>query len=397
MTSNSRYFDELQSMRGLAALLVVFGHCIAVFSLKPGLVAYLGKFLNGSAAVAFFFVLSGAVLTMSWRSTPVSGASYARYLVRRAFRILPLLALVAIVGTIWCNYLDSRATYPFATAWFTEFYKTDIDLPRFVAALIGYSARPAPPLWSIFVEIMGSLVIPLMIVASRRPLAMLPLGLALLLVGWWGAPGLQYRWPVFLINFYLGVTILGWGPGFARRAGRLPRPLVLAVVLAGLVLALGNRHWWPAGHGAFGSNLIEMAVAAPIIALAAYSPGLFPILHNRVLVHIGDISYSIYLVHFLIMVALVQAMARLVPAETIAAHADGAALLLVVVVTCVTLVVSSLTYRWFEMPLTVLGKHCLAHGQRLLGSPPGRAAGEEVAVAARLEINPALDPRAGQA
>ena len=367
MQSTTRHFDELQSMRGLAALLVVLGHCIGIFKYSTGPMLYVDPFLNGAAAVAFFFVLSGTVLAMSWKTTPVTGSSYVLYLTKRAFRIMPLLIVVAIVGLIWCNYLDVRATYAFAKPEFTEHYKADIDLPRFVASLVGYSARPAPPLWSIFIELVGSIVIPLIIVASRRPILMLPLGLVLLALGWWGAPGFQYRWPVFLINFYLGVTILSWGPAYGRMVARLPRALVLAAVVAGLVLFLGNRYWWPTGHGAFSSNLIEMAVSAQLIAIAIYVPDMFPALRSRALVFIGDISYSIYLIHFLIMVATLQLLARLVPPETMAASPAGYALLLAALVSLITIGVSTLTYRLIEMPLTVMGKQLISHGQVLHG------------------------------
>lgn len=272
MQSTTRHFDELQSMRRLAALLAVLGTAWAFFKYSIGPMLYVDPFLNGAAVIAFFFVLRGTVLAMSWKTTPVTGSSYLLCLTKRAFRIMPLLIVVAIVA---------------------------------------------------------------------------------------------------------------WGPAYGRMVARLPRPLVIAAALAGLVLFLGNRYWWPTGHGAFSSDLIEMAVSAQLIAIAIYVPDMFPALRNRVLVFIGDISYSIYLIHFLIMVATLQLLARLIPPETMAASPAGYALLLAAIVSLITIGVSTLTYRVIEMPLTVLGKQVISHGQALHGRVRRRLSGpgEPIAMA----------------
>lgn len=109
-TGEARY-NELDSLRGLAASTVVFGHLAAlVFSapIVPGsgwthwrhilqLVnrTPLTVLMSGGAAVRFFFVLSGFVLMLPYlrhRENP-----YAPYIVKRICRIyLPYLAAVAI-------------------------------------------------------------------------------------------------------------------------------------------------------------------------------------------------------------------------------------------------------------------------------------------------------------
>jgi hypothetical protein len=60
--------SHLEAMRGIAALIVVASHLVRAFSSHQLSEIWVGKpwfvFINGEAAVTFFFVLSGYVLTL---------------------------------------------------------------------------------------------------------------------------------------------------------------------------------------------------------------------------------------------------------------------------------------------------------------------------------------------
>ena len=60
----SGQITELQSLRGIAAATVMIGHCLISYG-PSALLIGLSELLNGRAAVAVFFVLSGYVLTCS--------------------------------------------------------------------------------------------------------------------------------------------------------------------------------------------------------------------------------------------------------------------------------------------------------------------------------------------
>lgn len=62
----SHHAVELQSIRGLAALVVVVHHCTFYFRYDPSVKYGFEVALNAHAAVVSFFVLSGFVLTRSW-------------------------------------------------------------------------------------------------------------------------------------------------------------------------------------------------------------------------------------------------------------------------------------------------------------------------------------------
>src|SRR5262249_15213309 len=98
---------RLEACRGLAALVVVCGHIIIAFEptisgVLPGtrtansLVGTVFFILiNGQAAVVFFFVLSGYVLTNRFFENPVSD-----YLMTAALKRLPRLALLTTIVTV---------------------------------------------------------------------------------------------------------------------------------------------------------------------------------------------------------------------------------------------------------------------------------------------------------
>jgi len=98
-------FTELDSLRGLAALTVVFCHFVTAYLNGPPF-AFLNKFpvrvlLDGHEAVMLFFLLSGFVLSLPYRQR---GVEYGSFLVRRVCRIyLPYLGalLIAVLGDWW--------------------------------------------------------------------------------------------------------------------------------------------------------------------------------------------------------------------------------------------------------------------------------------------------------
>ena len=355
---------ELQAMRGIAALIVVIAHCISVVAQKDAPTTCLALLANGSGAVAFFFVLSGFVLASSWGERTLDPRNYLVFVARRGFRILPMLAFAATLGTLYRNHVEDGATYLFASDWFVALCGRRVDLVHYLGSLTGYSALPAPQLWSIFVELAASTLLPLMIAASGTGPGR---GLTLLLlvaVNWSGAPSFQYSWPAFMLNFYIGITIAWWGPGLARQARRLSSDMLLALVLGLLLLfSLSRPLIGNAQHVDQLAQAIEMAATAPIIALAYYHPAPFAVLRHRLAVWIGDISYSVYLLHFVVMTALVQLAARLWPQGLLAAHPNLLAFGLIIATTLLTLLAASATYRLVEMPGIACGRVLIARAQ----------------------------------
>ncbi len=78
----------------------------------------------GPAAVNVFFVLSGFVLARSLRKTSPGIAMYARYIVKRGFRIFPALIVSIGLALLYRAMLyPGYEVFPIASTWFNWWYK----------------------------------------------------------------------------------------------------------------------------------------------------------------------------------------------------------------------------------------------------------------------------------
>ena len=173
-------FDVL---RVFAATLVIFGHAFPLTkAVSPGLMG------NGvqTIGVKIFFIISGFLITSSWRKDP----HVVRYALRRILRIIPGLfvvtALCALVLGLaftelpWRQYLASGGVWRyFRNVLLYPVY----DLPGVFAAN-PYPVAVNGSLWSLPVEVAMYVVTPILIGFDRsREKLFLPLFVAFTLVG----------------------------------------------------------------------------------------------------------------------------------------------------------------------------------------------------------------------
>jgi peptidoglycan/LPS O-acetylase OafA/YrhL len=157
---------ELDSLRGVAILLVCFFHAFDV----PGLMAHLtgvarlfvAATLGGWAGVFLFFVLSGFLITGILVDSKSKPDYYKRFYIRRALRILPafyllLLLLWLLPHTGWLQ--DRRVGWKFIVLSF--FYLAN------VTGFFGVPGQYAA-LWSLAVEEHFYLLWPTVIRAFSR-------------------------------------------------------------------------------------------------------------------------------------------------------------------------------------------------------------------------------------
>lgn len=98
-------FDTFNGIRGVAAILIAFRHCMFLF---PGWV-----FPNSYLAVDLFFVLSGFVIANAYERRLAAGLAPSGFMQIRLNRLYPLYALGLALGVvsillIWALGLDSR-------------------------------------------------------------------------------------------------------------------------------------------------------------------------------------------------------------------------------------------------------------------------------------------------
>jgi peptidoglycan/LPS O-acetylase OafA/YrhL len=285
--SEPRRLDFLDGLRGVAALVVVLFHFLAIYLVWKNslpVIHVLGIFLDGPFAVGIFFVLSGFVLAHSSakRRTPLLLQLFLRY-----FRLTVPMTVALLIGCVFLKITaveTSSGTGIVARTpgigkalqdglW--NVYST--NNPRVNGSI-------TPVIWTMRVELLGSIFIYFV----YRFLSGWPRLLTLCLFA-----------PLhpFYLGFPLGALLR---EGYVHRVIRESRWSWLAL-LGGLYLS-GN-------HAPLDSfRALTMGAALLVYALLA-NPFLQRLLSGKIPLFLGKISFCLYLLHFPILIAIDAAMA----------------------------------------------------------------------------------------
>ncbi|MFH5878045.1 acyltransferase family protein [Arthrobacter sp. NA-172] len=304
---------DIQGLRALAVLSVVADH---FFKWPTG----------GFVGVDVFFVISGFLISgILLRSYEKQGRiSFADFYRKRARRILPaaLLVLAVTIAAVWALFPSGRAK---EVTWDGLFALVFGANWRFVIAGTDYmqAAGPVSPLqhfWSLAVEEQFYVAWPLIIVGVlgllvhrmgwdfARARRVLTLSMVIIVAGSFlisvaqtaNAPTIAYFSTTSRV-WELGIgALLALMVPVLQRIPAAARPALGYVGLGGIIASLfviTSETPFPAP----GAALPVIATAMVIASGTGGSNFLYP-LTNRVAVYVGDISYSLYLWHFPIII-----------------------------------------------------------------------------------------------
>jgi peptidoglycan/LPS O-acetylase OafA/YrhL len=335
-TGPSRHNIELQSLRGIAATLVMVHHALRVFAGETWAWSASEVVLNAEAAVIIFFVLSGYVLSCSLARRGLDRQGLTIFFVRRAFRIYPALWVGLALGTAYL-LLAHPLPAQHLSAW-TNGHYTDHQETRTLIfeSFFGLSNSLLPPAWTITAELCGSIALPAMVWAFLRyPRSAVPVIILLAITGLIAGPALR-NVPYYFVHFAFGAALgcVPWLRTFRPRGGILL--LTLCVMLLGRLFLPGYP--WAA---TIMEGICGLVLIAGLVARAR------PWLRHRWLVKIGDWSYSIYLLHL----PVAFTVARLLDhAGVVDAHRDIWALVVALATVAITVPLSGLVYHYVELP-----------------------------------------------
>lgn len=341
---------DIQGLRALAVLLVIADH---LFGYPHG----------GFVGVDVFFVISGYLISgLLIREHQKSGRiSFVDFYRRRARRILPLslLVLVVTVATSWLLFSSSRAARITEDGVWSLFFGTNWHL-----AVMGTDymqadgvVSPLQHFWSLAVEEQFYVAWPWLIililgfVATKSGLtkakSMTRLGgtmtaivaVSLCFAMWETATSPTFAYfSTFSRAWELGIGALV--AVMASQTARIPDAIRPLLSYAGLV-GIGYSALTISPEMPFPAPWAALPVLATAVVIAAGTGGdgrpMAP-LTNRVSRYLGDISFSLYLWHFPVMVFF----SAVVPITEPAHYAC---------VLTATLVISSLSYHFLEDPM----------------------------------------------
>lgn len=365
--------EELDSLRGLAALSVVFHHFLivlpVVFEDKSALpfLKYtpIHLFWSGGEAVTFFFVLSGFVLSLPFLAG--RNVHYPSFLAKRICRIY-IPYLIAIGVGLGVLSVAGNQEVVGLSAWVNRIWQYPIDRQMIQShlVLIGRINNDAidPVIWSLVHEMRISLVFPLLML----PVIRLNWKINLLIVGGLACAGLfiqhliagypQYWNDCGLSLQYSSLFLVG--ALLAKNKKKISHTLRIAtrpfrILACAIALGLYTYPWWFVHkskmlHMPIINDFVVCAGVSIIISLALTPGVLSRVLNSRPVVFLGKMSYSLYLYHCLVLLACLH---LLYPTFSLSA--------VWAISFTLTIVVSICGYYVVEVPSIAMGRYLASY------------------------------------
>ncbi len=337
--SDSR-LPELDSLRGIAALLVLLHHAVQIVPRIenpdiPGfnLLRYTLMHLTplrviefGRPAVLFFFVLSGYVLT---RALMIGGSpGLGAFAAQRTIRLgLPVFVSVLLSVALWALFADPNLPAEWRDrSLYTWLVPPDLEqvISNSLLLATNDTMRLNVVLWSLVHEWRLTVLLPLVLLLRGRALL---LAAGVLALGWLGIMGGAGEDTAVLGHHLRGslTATLYFAPGIG--AG-----VALAVWL-GRDMPVLNRDAWLAATVAciafFGmASDIAIYAGSVLLIVLARQPGRFrAALRTGPALLAGRLSFSLYLVHVPVIVASLHLLHNHAPPLVIMIFGMAAALL----------------------------------------------------------------------
>lgn len=376
--SQQKRLAAVESIRGLACLAVVFSHLSLVFFpyLHGFYVAVdqksaeafpiqsfihhspLAFFFSGTGAVFVFFVLSGYILTKTAVRAQGNPEKYGLMVIKRYPRLaIPVICstLLAYLLLTYCKTTQSELSdwinhYGVGgLSFFGALYNSAIDV-FFGSGESLYN----PVLWTMQVELLGSFVIYWLCyyhknsaMPYRKNTAMpwMSIVAAFVIVALLLLKILSQNLALGLLAFVVGYWLCLHGKA-------LSLPMAVVILLAGLYFAgvhqnSDSYHWLTLVFGVHAYKIGNFAAGVLIVYSVLFCPRLSQWVSGRLTQWLGQISFSLYLIHLPVlatfgvyMFGVVYEMTQMYwLASTIA----------MIVTLAVSAALSAVFYRWVDL------------------------------------------------
>lgn len=331
-TSTTTRLPALDSLRGIAALIVVFTHAASSFyptfwsfiDFENGVlvktplimewlkITPLQILLNGELMVIIFWILSGYVL-----SAPIlakqSYPKLAQAAVKRYFRLVPLAA-VSVLASYLFIITDAYSLKSFIKAAghtvpaLMTYFQQEPTSAFVLKEAFGFGLEFNMPLWTILLEFQGSLLLFAVIGCSmplkNRRLVWLAVIVCLIVMK-------KYFFADFIIGMFLADYSL------TRKQQGKPATFIsgkwACIILVASLIAASAYPGWVNLITETSRGLRQPWVLHPtaiaLVVLAAFSAPVIRMLSARWLVWLGERSFALYVVHTLMIYLVGHAVA----------------------------------------------------------------------------------------
>ena len=308
MPRTTDYVNSLTPLRGIAAMMVVVLHFSDEWLPNLALLEHTMLIQKGYLWVDFFFVLSGFIIShvyKDWFSQPFKMSVYTGFMYARFSKIYPV-HLTILLGFVVLELVKLGFAYLSGSALATPPFTGDKEpIGILTSVLLIHSmglhefAVWNLPSWSMSVEWYTYILFPVlaMLLLNRRQRWLLPSLIACILLVFWfanirGTLNIISDYGYFrsVLEFSLGMLVYRlYEIRIWQNIVRTDIVFFIAFCSAVFIMHFG------------GFDAYTIPAFALMILSAAQNRGLAKkILNTKLLIFVGDISYSLYMSHFLL-------------------------------------------------------------------------------------------------
>ncbi len=338
--------DTLTALRFFAALGVFLHHSVSI-------IAY------GNIGVAFFFVLSGFILTYNYHNKfeKINASNLKDFYLSRFARIYPVHALTLLIALPISHYLKYNFT-SFETFLNVFLLQSYYPNGQRTFSLNGVS-------WSISTEMFFYLVFPFLMYGvskiKRKHLILFSWIIIMVVAiyipkkfnnptyydvgNWITYVSPFYRIVDFINGMFLGIIFISIK---SKSTDKIVSKLLfsfleIAPIVAMIVMHHKKMYYLNLTYALYYLPLIDVLIFA-----FAFQKGIISIIiKQKLFVHFGEISYSMYMIHALIM----QYIAAFISSNIYSLGNDVKSNVFRIFLLIVTLCVSHVMYKYFESPM----------------------------------------------
>ncbi len=295
---------NVQGLRGLAVVMVVVYHVYIQDRDYGSSELFSSLFISGSLGVDLFFCISGFIMTYKYGSESNGVGGAARFLRDRIGRIYPPYWIVLLPLTIFYFFFPHMVNSDYGNK--VSFVSSYFLLPNSIIPLL-------PVAWTLVFEVYFYFIFALLIAflpGGKLPIALMAWAALLILLPL--APPTQgavldvMRSP-FALEFLAGAAV-----ALLVHRYSVKRPgLLFSLGVAGLLIGV-LAHFAISPDAEYSAWSRTLLFTLPMAAILWGSIGLEiqGRMMPRILQKLGDASYSIYLVHLLVMLAVCKLLWR---------------------------------------------------------------------------------------
>jgi peptidoglycan/LPS O-acetylase OafA/YrhL len=359
---------ELDSLRGIAAMIVFINHILIMLPLfldrlnTAGTAVHtitytpLHVFWAGTEAVYLFFLLSGFVLAIPFFTTEIR---YSAFVVKRIFRLY-IPYLVAVTLGITLDLLLSRGGIKGLSSWFNEMWTEPVTARILLGHLLmigNFNVNVFDsPIWSLVQEMRISLVFPILMFSVVRFNWIVNLLIALFISAVPFKIGHMYHNSqinaysitlMYAAMFIAGALLAKHRTVITEGYRRMPRILKCGLLCVGIVLF---TYKWLLVHVAILhepiiANWFVTMGAAIFIVTAIGSGTASRVLRFYPIAFLGKVSYSFYLLHAIVLYTVTYLLYSVMPLWIIW-----------VLALLISVGLSGVSYDYIELPSIRYGK-----------------------------------------